>query len=197
MRTETTTRTLYQFSELSYDAKERARNWWRQGGLDYAWWDNVYEGAKECAAILGITIDNIYFCGFWSQGDGASFTGDYSYKNGAAKAIRKHAPQDETLHRIADELQRIQRRNFYGLSARITQSGNYVHEMTMQFDIADARDVYPSADAEDDLKDALRDFARWIYRNLEKEYEYLNSAESIDETIETNGYEFTEDGDIA
>lgn len=56
----------------------------------------------------------IYFRGFSSQGDGASFEGVYKY-----------APQDEALHAIADQLTALQRRNFYQLTARITQRGLY------------------------------------------------------------------------
>ncbi len=34
----------------------------------------------------------------------------------------------------------------------------------------------------------------WIYRQLEKEYEYQNSDECVDENILCNSYTFTEDG---
>lgn len=48
---------------------------------------------------------------------------------------------------------------------------------------------------DDDLRDALRSSMRWIYRQLEKENEYLTSDEHVDENIRANEYEFTEDGD--
>lgn len=38
---------VYQFDELSERAKERARDWWRDGGLDYEWWDSTYEDAER------------------------------------------------------------------------------------------------------------------------------------------------------
>jgi len=47
---------------------------------------------------------------------------------------------------------------------------------------------------EDDIKKALRDFADWIYRQLEREYEYQTSDEQADEAIRANGYTFTEYG---
>lgn len=34
----------------------------------------------------------------------------------------------------------------------------------------------------------------WIYRQLEKEYEYQNSDECIDENLMGNSYTFREDG---
>ena len=42
--------------------------------------------------------------------------------------------------------------------------------------------------------EALRDLARWLYRQLEREYEYLSSDEAVDETITANQYTFTETG---
>ena len=49
-------------------------------------------------------------------------------------------------------------------------------------------------DAQEIVTEALRDLARWLYRQLEREYEYLSSDEIVDETIVANGYTFTESG---
>jgi len=51
-----------------------------------------------------------------------------------------------------------------------------------------------TAGAEEIVIDALRDLARWLYRQLEREYDYLSSDEVVDETIIANGYTFTEAG---
>ena len=40
----------------------------------------------------------------------------------------------------------------------------------------------------------LRDLARWLSRQLEREYEYLTSDEAVDEMIAVNGHTFTEAG---
>ena len=42
--------------------------------------------------------------------------------------------------------------------------------------------------------DALRDLARWLYRQLEREFDHLSSDEAVDETIVANDYTFTESG---
>ena len=39
--------TVYQFDELDDKAKERAREWYRAGALDYEWWESVYEDAAQ------------------------------------------------------------------------------------------------------------------------------------------------------
>lgn len=101
---------LYQFDELSDAAKEKAREWYRSGQLDYDWWDSVYEDALRMAEILGIEIDyryhpasgrpgskgwkepKIWFSGFSSQGDGACWEGSYRYAKGALKKLQSEAP---------------------------------------------------------------------------------------------------------
>ena len=191
--------TVYKFSELSEAAKEKAIENWNRDGLDYEWWDAVYEDAKTIGELMGIKVDKIFFSGFWSQGDGACFEGSYEYKKGSVKAVRDYAPQDEDLHKIVKGLQAEQRRNFYGLSAEVKQRGHYMHEFCTEIDVADNRDNAPwrvSDEVEEAIKDLLRDFMRWIYRNLERENDYLTSAEAVTETIEANDYEFTEAGDM-
>lgn len=51
-----------------------------------------------------------------------------------------------------------------------------------------------TVEAEEILAEALRDLARWLYRQLECEYDYLASDEAVDETIAANDYTFTEAG---
>lgn len=191
-------KTIYTFDELSESAKEKARDWYRVGGFDYEWYDSVYEDAKQCAALIGITIDKIYFSGFSSQGDGACFEGRYSYVKGAAKALKSHAPLDKTLARIADELQALQRKNFYRLSAKVKHRGHYYHAHCTDIDVMkeDNNSYVNYADSETDkeLCEILRSFMNWIYKQLEKEYEYLNSDESVSETILANEYTFDVNG---
>jgi hypothetical protein len=68
--------TVYQFDELSDEAKEKAREWYRQGNVTTRFWSEcTIDDAKEIGKLLGMDIDNIYFSGFWSQGDGACFEG--------------------------------------------------------------------------------------------------------------------------
>lgn len=202
---------LYTFSELDERAKEKARDWWRQQVFnDSCDWECVFEDAANVADILGIDLrqtrktlmdgghrydPTIYFSGFWSQGDGACFEGSYTYNKGAPKVIREYAPNDTELHRIADTLQQVQSRHFYRLYANMKHRGRYSHSSYMDVDVEyngdDDRDL---SDAEDDITQLMRDFADWIYKRLEDEYEYQISDEVVDNLLEINEYEFTEDG---
>jgi len=187
--------TVYSFDELSDAAKEKARDWYREGALDYDWYDSVYSDAKEAGRILGIEITDIFFSGFCSQGDGACFEGRYSYAKQSAKKIREYAPQDTILHSIADSLQAIQAESFYSLEASVKHRGHYSHEFCTDIDVFDGRsgDCAP-VDVAEAITKELRRLMKWIYRQLEADYDYLNSDESVDETIKINEYTFTESG---
>jgi hypothetical protein len=200
--------TIYQFDELSDKAKEKAREWYRNGQLDYDWWEAVYDDADKIASIIGIDIDRkdkntpaIYFSGFSSQGDGACFEGSYRYKKGWRKELAEYAPRIGTnadIWQIAEALQAIQARQFYKLEATCWQHGHYRHSGGMSVDVEHADDRYRDiGDAEDEIRDQLRLFADWIYGRLEQEHDWLTSDEQVDEAIRANEYEFLENGSLA
>ncbi|QEW20299.1 hypothetical protein LA6_002595 [Marinibacterium anthonyi] len=203
--------TAYRLNELSGDAKDKARAWYREGNFDHDWYDAVYEDFQRIAEILGLHLKTrtvrlmgggtrqepcIWFRGFWSQGDGACFETFYAYRKDAPRRIREYAPQDTELHRIADVLHATQRRNFYQLRAEATHRGYYYHEYCMGISVERDSPSHQvmTADAEDIMIEALRDLARWLYRQLEREFDYLSSDDVVDETIVANGYTITEAG---
>ena len=196
---------IFKYEELDDRAKDKAKDWYRQFVFnDSCDWEFLFDGAVQAAEILGIDIDTrrgsrehaIYFSGFWSQGDGACFEGSYRYAKGATKKIREYAPQDKELHRIADELQDIQRRNFYKLHATMRHHGYYSHSGCMSVSVEHEDDPYRDiGDAEDDITQLMRDFADWIYDQLENEYEYQCSDNVVEASIIDNEYEFDEYGD--
>lgn len=203
--------TVYRLHELSDDAREKARAWYREGAFDHEWHEFVFEDFRQVVEILGVRLKTrpvqlhgggtrgepcIWFSGFWSQGDGACFEGRYEYAKSASAAIRAYAPRDGELHRIADALKAVQRRNFYQLYADIGRRGRYHHEGSLEIVVRRDSPVWQdmTADAEDGVAEALRDLARWLYRQLEREYEFQTSDEQVDEAIAVNEYTFTETG---
>ena len=203
--------TVYRLHELSDAAKEKARAWYRDVGVDDDWHDAVFGDFETICDILGVTLRTrtvplfggrsrekpcIYFSGFWSQGDGACFEGSYAYAPQASVRIREYAPKDMELHRIACVLQAIQRRNFYGLTANIRHRGRYCHEycMSISVDRDSATNQDMTRDAEDLVVEALRDLARWLYQTLEQDYADRTSDTAVDETIAANAWTFTQTG---
>jgi hypothetical protein len=205
-------KTVYTFDELSAEAKERARSWWREGCIGENWWDSTYEDAETVANILGITFDQkavprmdgefnthpkIFFSGFGSQGDGACFEGTYRYAPGWKKALLAHAPKDEKLLKIGEDLQSAQASAFYQCVARTKQRGHYCHSGCMEVDVERSDDSNGvTQEQEEGITQALRDFAEWIYDSLRKEYEYHMSDECVDENIKCNEYDFDVNGRI-
>jgi len=191
---------VYSFAELSEDAKEHVFEKHGDINVNHDWWYD-YDDKKEIAKLMGIDIDNIYFSGFSSQGDGACFEGNYEYRKGSVKAVMDYAPEDIELHRIVKELQSIQKRCFYSARASVKQSGHYMHKyctkISVDFENYNTGIDYYNQKYEEDIIELLRDYMEWIYRNLEKEYEYLTGEDAIVETIEANEYEFDVDGNMA
>lgn len=208
-------RTVYKFSELSDKAKEAAREKERSTERHDDWWDAVYEDAVTCADLLGISIDErtertskgrvykntcIFFSGFWSQGDGASFTGHYSSAPNIVERISEHAPLDTELRSIAEGLTLLQvttrLKNGGTLNGIITTSGRYSHSGTMECSATyidpNGNDSEPTEEVTKDLLVLMRRFADWIYSQLEEDDEYLSSNECIDERLADD--EFDEDG---
>lgn len=213
---------VYKFEELSDKAKEKALDAYRyrEGYLSWEWYDSVYEMVADAADMIGIDLrgrkrkfmngkeDNegidIQFSGFASQGDGACFNGSYKYAKGGLAKVKKEFPTDTDLHDIASILQETQRKAFYRLYARVKPgalSNHYSHYNTRTIDVYDEKELdYPPEtwkEFEDGIDKALRDFMKWIYDKLEKEYDWLMSDEAVRESIEANETEFNEDGTLA
>ena len=189
----TKTINCYQYAELSEKAKEKARDWYRDASAEDSFWsESILKDSARIGESLGIVFDdrngkpNIFFSGFSSQGDGACFEGYWSYKRGMVKAIAEDYPKDGELYRIALELSKIAQRTFYTVSARVKHSGHYYNSGCMSVDVENEK----GPDVEEDITQALRDFADWIYKSLESEYDYQNSDSTIAESIEANEYEF-------
>jgi len=201
--------TVYQFDELSDEAKEKAREWYRQWNCDDSFWSEcTIDDAKEIGKLLGMDIDNVYFSGFWSQGDGACVEGTWRASNVKVDKMKEYAPQDKELHRIVDGLAEIARAYPDGYF-KVTHRGHYSHSGCTAFDVElpteqeneleyDAPEYkllqVKLGEDEDTLIKLARDFMDWIYKQLEKEWDYQNSDEQVEESIRANEYEFLESG---
>lgn len=209
---------VFQFGELSDSAKEKAREWYRRcqdGDNFYA--ESVYEDAAQIADLMGLDIRTrrvnlrgggtrydpcIYYRGFSSQGDGACFEGAWRAGDVKVGGVKDYASQDAELHRIAKEFEDIAKA-FPNGYFKVAHSGHYYHEHCTSFDFELSPDLDDDAgrtneasieEAEEALKEAAKDFMRWIYKSLEQAWEWENADEQVDESIIANECEFEEDG---
>lgn len=192
MRTETVTKTFLFFSELTEENQAKAIERNRDSEVNYYGWEApIFEDAKQIGACIGLAIEEIQYSGFASQGDGARFRGTWKPKSDMVSAVKAYAPLDEALHTIAERLAHVQEGNGWQVECeiRFEHWGNYVHEGNTSFEFGpigldqggDA--VWMKLGDEKAAVVALRAFMRWIYRQLESEYEYLTSDECIKERL--------------
>lgn len=139
-----------------------------------------------------------------------------------ADGVEHACPDNVELQAIADESHRLAALDpTRGISWRATHSGRYSHEHSVSFEHYDEREAEHCERADQDNADCggpcnclcdcdrckvapldiekeheanARDAMRWIYRQLEAEYEYQNADEQVDESIRANEYEFDVDG---
>lgn len=176
------TETTYTFEELRPDAQTRAIADWAENGLHYEWWDSVYETAKEDGKERGFEIDDIRFSGFWSQGDGASWTGRVRavpYLDWKLATLDPNDPRFgpwTVLREIADN-------NFLIRSIEISRGGGmHVHENTMKTD--DDSSYYASYDPDDYVEDHALERGVMAGANVKTLMEAIDFGDAIDRLIE-------------
>ena len=162
MRVEETT--VYQFDELNEKAKEHARDWYRQGALDYDWWDYIYDDAET----IGLTITDFDL----DRNRHATGKLTKSIKEACQLIHANHGKACDT-YQVATE--------YLGTITHVDQA-----ESNDEEDHDDERE-----EVREHFEQALLEEYSIM---LQHEYEYLMSNESVDETIRCNEYEFTEAG---
>ena len=186
---------VYQFDELSDDAKKKALENLRHINVDGAcddWHEPLIEEFKEDLKAVGFKPDNVRFRGFWSQGDGASFTGKIvDFVEFCKKTWFRFSKNHMELMAIAAENWdiRIEREDWhychaYTVGAIITGYGLNTYE------------VRGAKELERFLNDWEVEQAGILYYKLEEEYNHLTSDAEVTETIHANEWEFLADGKL-
>lgn len=179
---------------------------YRDINVDYDWCNSVYDEFKHNMNQIGIKVDNIYFSGFGSQGDGACFEGSVCDWGKFLPAV---GYTDKVLIQHAMD----------HFSFSVKHSGHYYHEnctssstdmpnpdgetdeyfIEMYSPYADFRSQawlavlrrinYSSM--EETFRDAFKDHMRDLYKDLETEYDYLTSDEVVWESLVANDMHIT------
>jgi hypothetical protein len=208
-RIDTVSTEVFTFDELSDEAKEyaidkfRNNEWYPHDN----WWEFVYEDFIEnYLAPAGFDTDtsNMFFSGFWSQGDGACFDGRLD----VLKFIEHYKLQEKfpLTYEVAQA--------GYCWGSIRTINHHYSHQNTRRLGIEQESEDALRLDVFNDDEEKLRKYsfeindfetyaeetryelADTLYKMLEKEYEDLTSDETVTEELRNNDYEFTVDGKI-
>lgn len=191
---------VYSFPELSPKAQSLALEDAR-AFLSETWdADPTIDDAKQCLTFAGFNVEQVHYSGFSCQGDGACFTGAWAASKVNPAAMRDYAPQDSTLHAIADGLAKLAAL-YPDAAFSVKHSGRYYHEYCTEFDItlSGTREISGPEleDTEKQLIELARDAMRWVYRQIEKDYSWSLEDEQVRDFITANEYDFLESGKMA
>jgi len=200
---------VYQFNELSESAKEKAREWYRESTYEngFAWAEEAYDSIRKFCEIFGIAYHSSFFSNYSEANVSFSNIDDtileLSGKRLLAYLWNNHSDlliQRKTVHfcRMPDGSKRF---NCVGMN-----SGKYVSKCQWEQSSCpitgvcfDENLLAPMKKAVKEgysgtLEDLLSDCIDSWVKLAEEDCEWQLSDEYVDEQIEANSYEFTEDG---
>jgi hypothetical protein len=164
--------------------------------VSYEWWDCTYDEFKLEMQSKGITVNEMNFTGFYSQGDGASFTGrvdmiqflkvhdlDHKYMAGTF-----FAEQGELWADITRGSSRYAHENSVNIALTVDSYNNYEDSST-RFEIYETMQEVLDLelpDLEKEIEGICKGYMRDLYAKLRDEYEALTSKEAIWDTIVAN-----------
>ncbi len=159
---------------------------------DNFWSECIINHWKEKLENFGFENVEIWFSGFSSQGDGASFTFD---NLDLEKFLKTYEIVPEKFKKL------IIAKRWFSIICYRYSSIRYVHENSVSVDHAIDFDETKYENS----YELIVDFVNWleieknvickeIYKDLEKEYNYQCSDEAIKEEFAVNGREFVENG---
>jgi hypothetical protein len=176
---------VYNIDEIDQKAFEKAYNHWRE---HVGFWDEcIIEDMQEELKTLGVEDPKIRYSGFWSQGDGASFTG--RLRDVEAFLCRKLTRHERYI--IDNTCIKF-----------VPNSTRYVHENTVTtgFNFDYRFNNYAlekiACQLESEINDTRIDLCHNFYRRLETDYNYQMSEDSFTEHCEANDMEFYKTGGI-
>lgn len=166
---------VYEYHELSEEAQAKARDWYREGSEDYSW---AYECTTEDASQIGLKIH------FLSQREPNSGEFMKGAEECAKAILANHGPDCETYKTA---------KAFLGSLESLEQEYGEPNEDGERVSSIDGKDNY-----DDEREELEKEFLHAIledYRVMyDKDCEYRDSDEAVAESIEANGYTFTESG---
>lgn len=207
MRTIIIKKTLYTFDELSKEAKQQAIDT-RIQELNEDSHEEYFKSIintklDELNILTGFTIEtsDVWYDLSYCQGSGVSFTTntpidmeqvlDYYSKQHVTNAKEVEGIKKDSNYQYVKE-------NFEFTMVRI--DSYYTHEYTVACDYTD--ESYEATDKQEELAEKISKIVnevkniicRKIYDELDTEYMYMISNEAIEELLELENNEYTQDG---
>lgn len=199
---------LYQYDELSEAAKEKAMEWYTSNDYFYSdWYEFVYDYIRDMADCLGLDIKCQMKNNGWTpiiyfdlDHRRIEYQATYIYDKDWVQDVEKDFGKQAFtagsnvsifLNDWKQKVLNLQKSAFYGLKLDVDCHRWVSVEVTNLYDRVVTQEQVKQAE---ELIELFNDFALDM---LQMEWDYIHSEEYIVENICVNGYEFTEDGDIA
>jgi hypothetical protein len=209
-----------EFEELDQRAKDNAIQLYGEPPDD--WHECVYERFKEEGRAKGFIIDDIQFSGFYSQGDGASWTGSVHL----IPFIEACVPQDHPefsrytvlveliSNQWVNPMMSVQRRSFhYNHSGTMSyegikcfaslgeDNGDVIqHGILQGAPVCELDQAIDSerlvCELEEFAISRAKEYADEIYNALREEYEGYTSEDYFKDLIYINGWRFNNKGEL-
>lgn len=173
---------IYMFPELSEESKANAIEQYKEERSDMLYdHDLIIEGFVEELEEIGISDVKVNYSGFWSQGDGLSFTGNVDYMGLFNKALGLD------LSDLIDAVDFVRTSNRY----------NHENTVSTHLELGSTNAIY------DEVHEAIEKWRKEkcneFYNRLEKYYYECTSDENIKEFFLDEGDDsayFTESGKL-
>jgi hypothetical protein len=196
---------VYSYDELSDEAKEKAREWYRSGN-DYPWYSECQESLKGFENALPIKIKD------WSYGEDLN----RSYINWYCTNENLESLTGLRLRTwlINNFWNLIEKGKYQSTAGTYDADGKYHYKKRYSNCTKEVIAPFTGYIADDILLGPIRDFIKKpdylsmdfktliddcfysFMKSVADDIEYQNEDEQIAESIRTNEYEFTEDGEI-
>jgi hypothetical protein len=165
--------TVYTFDELDEEGKEKALDNLRGINVDFDWWEFIYEDA----ANIGLRLTS------FDLERNRHATGEFLYFGQADQCagliMKEHGEICDTYH----------------LASVYSKAREELDKEREEYEKKDEIETWQ--DKSDELDgEFLHDLLEEYSIMLQKEWEHLQSDESIIDTIQANEYEFTSDGKL-
>jgi hypothetical protein len=164
---------VYQFNELSPDAKEKARQWWRDSETEYVWASDALKSLSALAEHFNGRLSDYNIA--WDNS---------SYSDATFAMPEMSAVEIKTrMAKLGDYNKR-------------TGRGHGDCKLTGYCADEDAIDGFRKAfkEGERDLEKLMQSaFKTWL-KAAQADVEFQNADEQVDATIEANEYTFTAEG---
>lgn len=207
------TLTLYSFEELDEPIQDNIISSYIQD-LPGWWSEDAEERIRNEAEALGIQDFDFAWSGFWSQGDGLSFTGHLDFKNWLFILTQQLSSEQflKLCGKTPQEIVQLQEadRIIWGDCLIERNSYRYSHEKTVHVLIEselgwDERRGYPSDNeimkrfskhAQVQLEEWKNELCNRWYSELQNEYETITARDNIVEDISCKELLFTLSGTL-